>query len=258
MSEKKENERFYLDKFLALLGNVGNDIESGESPDFIVILQQKKIGIELTDFHSDLKGESGRPRRAIEETWALLQKTIMEEVDKCNELKGTNGLLFFKKLELPPKSKHGKFAYELIKLSLEMINSGYKEIKPGENYPMLNKYLKKFRSEKIGCYITWEWNYNISFMGITEEELINAVQPKMKKAVIYKEKNIDELWLLIISGYRLSQAMGIRLSDKLNTFDQLNILLRQSGYNKVYLYQFMFDVIYEWPEWVKIGKESYL
>ena len=258
MSKKKENERFYLDKFLALLGKVPNEIKPGESPDFIVILQQKKIGIELTDFHSDSKGEGGRPRRAIEETWVLLQRTIMEEVEKCNELKETNGLLFFKKLELPPKSKHGKFTDELINLSLKMINSGYKEIKPGENYPILNNYLKKFRLEKVGCYITWGWNYNVSSIGITEEELINAARSKIKRVGIYKEKNIDELWLLIISGYRLSQAMGIRLSDKLNSFDQLNNLIRQSGYNKIYLYQFMFDVIYEWPGWFKIGKENFL
>jgi len=257
MRKKKKKERFYLDKFLALLGKVPNKIESGESPDFIVILRQKRIGIESTDFHSDSKGESGRPRRAIEETWASLQKTIMEKVEKCNELKETYGLLFFKKLELPSKSKHGEFTDELIKLSLEMINSGYKEIKPGESYPMLIKYLKKFRLEKAECYITWEWNYSVSSIGITEKELINAVKPKIKKVPTYKEKNIDELWLLIISGYRLSQAMGMRLSDKLNTFHQLNILLSQSGYNKVYLYQFMFDVVYEWPGWIKIGKENY-
>lgn len=258
MSKKKENERFYLDKFLALLGKVPDEVKSGESPDFIVILQQKKIGIELTDFHSDSKGEDGRSHRAIEEAWMVLQRTIMEEVEKCNELKETNGLLFFKKLGLPPKSKHREFTDGLIKLSLEMINSGYKEIKPGGNYPILNKYLKKFCLEKVGCYITWEWNYNVSSVGITEEELINAAKSKIERGGIYKEKDIDELWLLIISGYRLSQAMGIRLSDKLNTFDQLNNLIRQSVYNKIYLYQFMFGVIYEWPGWVKIGKENFL
>ena len=182
MSKKKENERFYLDKFLTLLGKVPDEIKSGESPDFIVILQQKKIGIELTNFHSNSKGEYGRPRREIEEAWVALQGTIMGEVEKCNELRETNGLLFFKKLGLPPKSKHREFTDELIKLSLEMINSGYKEIKPGANYPILNKYLKKFYLEKVGCYITWEWNYNVSSVGITEEELINASKSKIEKA----------------------------------------------------------------------------
>ena len=258
MSKKKENERFYLDKFLALLGKVPDEIKSGESPDFIIILQQKKIGIELTNFHSNSTGEHGRPRREIEETWVALQETIMGEVEKFNELRETNGLLFFKKLGLPPKSKHGEFTDALIRLSLEMINSGYKEIGPGKNYLILNKYLKNFYLERVGCYITWEWNYNVSSVGITEEELINASKSKIEKASKYKEKDVDELWLLIISGHRLSQAMGFRLSDKLNTFDQLDNLIRHSAYNKIHLYQFMFDVIYEWPGWVKIGKENFL
>lgn len=258
MRKKKENERFYLDKFLALLGKVADEIHPEESPDFIVSIATKKIGIELTDFHSDLKGENGKPRRAIEEAWLLIQGTIMEEVEKCNKLKETFGFLSFKKLELPPKSKHKKFADELIKLSLEMIDSDYKEINPGGNYPLLNKYLEKFCLERAGCYITWKWNHNVSFVGFTEKRLINATKSKIEKVVKYREKNIDELWLLIVSGHRLSQAMGLNLSYKLNTFDQLNNLLKHSGYNKIFIYQYMFDVIYKWPGWVKIGKEDFI
>jgi len=258
MRKKKENERFYLDKFLALLGKVADEIHPGESPDFIVSIATKKIGIELTDFHSDLKGESGKPRRAVEEAWRLIQGMIMEEVKKCNKLKETFGFLSFKKLELPPKSKHKIFTDELIKLSLGMIDSDYKEIKPGGDYPLLNKYLEKYSLERAGCYITWQWNHNASFVGITETRLINATKSKIEKVVNYKEKNIDALWLLIVSGHRLSQAMGLNLHHKLNTFDQLNNLLKHSGYNKIFIYQYMFGVIYEWPGWVKIGKENFI
>jgi len=258
LKKKKDNERFYLDKFLALLSKVADEIHHEESPDFIVSIATKKIGIEVTDFHSDLKGESGRPRRAVEETWTLLQGMIMEEVDKYNKLKETFGLLSFKKLELPPKSKHKKFTDELIKLSLEIIDSDYKVIKPGGKYPLLNKYLEKFCLERVGCYITWQWNHNVSSIGITETRLINAIKSKIEKVVKYKEKNIDDLWLLIVSGHMLSQAMGLNLHYKLNTFDQLNNLLKHSGFNKIFIYQYMFDVIYKWPGWVKIGKENFI
>lgn len=257
MRKKKENERFYLDKFLALLGKMADEISPGESPDFIVNIATKKIGIELTDFHSDLKGENGKPRRAIEETWRLIQGTIMEEVEKYNKLKETFGFLSFKKLELPSKSKHKIFTDELIKLSLEMIDSDYEEINPGGNYPLLNKYLEEFCLKRAGCYITWQWNHNASFVGFTETRLINVIESKIEKVAKYKEKNIDELWLLIVSGHMLSQAMGLNLSYKLNTFNQLNNLLRHSGYNKIFIYQYMLDVIYEWPGWVKIGKENF-
>ena len=255
MSKKKRIERFYLNKFLALLGKVPDKITCGESPDFICILQQKKIGVEVTEFHFDLKSKKGSRRRAIEENWMSLQRMIMEKVEKCDALKDTNGLLFFKKLELPPRRKYGEFTDEVIKLSREMINSNCKEIRPGNNYPLLSKYLKRFRVEKCRCRITWEWNYNVSSVGLTETALMKTVESKI--VADYKGKDIDEVWLLIVSGYRLSQALGIRLSDKLNTFGRLNNLLSKSGYNKIYLYQYMIDVIYEWPGWVKIGRENF-
>lgn len=257
LNKKKKIEYSYIGKFLALLGKVPNEIICGESPDFMCIFQRKTIGVEVTEFHFDSKDKKGSRRRAIEENWMFLQRMIMEKVEKCNELRDTNGLLFFKKEELPPKRRYEKFTDELVKLSREMINSDCEETRLGNNYSLLNEYLKKFRLEKCGCYIIWHWNYNVSFIGLTETALINTVESKIKEVTKYKEKDMDELWLLIVSGYRLSQALGIRLSDKLNTFARLNNLLSKSGYDKVYLYQYMFDVIYEWPGWVKIGRGNF-
>jgi hypothetical protein len=78
---KKDIERSYLDSFLTTLNLAPGDIKHRESPDFIVVSDGKKIGIELTYFHSDLKGVDGTPRRAIEETWKSLQKAIMKKVE---------------------------------------------------------------------------------------------------------------------------------------------------------------------------------
>jgi len=156
----------------------------------------------------------------------------------------------------PSMSKHKQVTNELIILAFEMINSGCKEKSPESKYLLLNKYLKNFSLKKVECFITWEWNHNASFIGLTETELIDAIKQKIKNFANYKAKEVDEIWLLVISGFRLSQTMSIRLSYELNTFDEVNSLLRQSEYNKVYIYHYMFDVIYEWPGWLKIGKEN--
>ncbi|MEW6687108.1 MAG: hypothetical protein AB1393_13045 [Candidatus Edwardsbacteria bacterium] len=124
------------------------------------------------------------------------------------------------------------------------------------NYPLLKKYLNKFYLERVGCYITWGWN-DASSIGLTEPEIISIVEPKIKKADKYIQKKIDELWLLIVSGHRLSQQMGLGLSDKLNGFAQLNSKLEQSAYGKVYIYQYMHNVVYEWPGWIKYGREHF-
>lgn len=254
MDEKKKIECFYLDKFFTLLGTIPFRIICGESPDFVVAFERRKIGIEVTEFHSDLKGRKGSRRRAMEENWASLQGMIMDKVKECNELKDTNGLLFFKKQEVPPGRAHREFTDELIKLSREMINSDCKETRPEIDHPLLSKYLKRFHLEKCGCYMTWEWNHNVLPIGVTEMVLIKTVESKI--LADYKGKDIDEVWLLIVSGSRLSQALGMHLSDKLNTFNRLNSLLGKSGYGKVYLYQYMLDVLYQWPGWVKIGREN--
>lgn len=250
-NEKKKRERFYLEKFLSVLDKVAEDIKETESPDFIVKLQGKKIGVEVTEFHSNAKGEKGRPRRAIEEAWSVLQETIMEQVGKHGKLQESNGLLFFDKLELPEKSEYKEFTDELIRLSVEMIDSGLRETTPGKEYPLLNRYLKKLFLEKAGVYILWGWNHDVASVGLSESELLKAINPKLRAD--YKDHKIDELWLLIISGYRLSQAMGIILFYKLSNYNELNRLLRLSKYSKVYIYQYMLNSIYEWPGWVKIA-----
>src|SRR3990172_10698137 len=94
-------------------------------------LQQKKIGIELTEFHSGSKRRKGSFRRSGEDAWELVQTTIMEEVNKHHELNETSGLLFFKRMKLPSESERNKFVEELMQLAIKMIISDCKEMIPG-------------------------------------------------------------------------------------------------------------------------------
>lgn len=255
MSEnKKKIERFYFDSFLSLLGIEPSKIQERESPDFVAMWQGKRLGVELTHFHSDLKGVGGKTRRAIEETWISLQKTIMDKVEHCRRLKGTYGILFFKHLEVPPKRLHETFSEELIQLSLNMLKANREKSRPDAESPLLNKYLKEFILKRPGLYITWNWNHDVSSVGVTEKELIDIIMPKVNEVLNYKREPFHELWLIVVSGYRLSQAMGILLGNRLDGYTNLNNLLQQSGYDKVYIYQYMFDLIYEWPGWTQKTK----
>ncbi len=260
MDKKKKEECMYLREFLHILGEVPESVKCEEppAPDFIITLNQKKMAVELTRFHSDSKPKGGSTRRETEETWISLQKTIMEQVAKCKDLEETYGKLFFKKFEVPPKSKHREFVDELIKQSCQMISSRCRETKPKRKYPLLSKYLKKIRLEKVGCYITWGWNFDVSFVGLSESEILNTVNPKIEKVAKYKKKPFDELWLLVISGHLLSQAMGgpKDFSSRLRSFQQLNNLLEGSGFNRAYIYQRMHDTVYKWPGWVRIEKKN--
>jgi hypothetical protein len=49
--------------------------------------------------------------------------------------------------------------------------------------------------------------------------------------------------------------MGVLSTNRLVSYENLNKLLEQSGYDKVYLYQYMLDAIYEWPGWTETAKK---
>jgi len=180
----------------------------------------------------------------------------MTEIEKSEELRNSNGSLSFKSLKIPRNSDQKSFIDELVQLSLEMIKADCRKVSPGINYPSLNKYLKSFYSEKVSCYITWEWNHNASFIGLSELELINFVKPKIDRAEDYLKRYVDKLWLITVSGVRLSHTMPVHLRTKLNSFEKSDKLLMGSYYNNVFIYQYQIGVIYKWPNWIKIKEEQ--
>jgi hypothetical protein len=253
---KKREECVYLENFLSLMKISPQSLECGESPDFVVVIDDARVGIEVTFYHSLATGADGRPRRAVEEDWTSLQSRIREQVQKSADLKHTYALLFFKNLEVPAKREHKTFVQELISFSHYMVRTGQERGKPGEEYELLQRYLADLSIKKVGSPMTWDWNHEAAFVGLQEDELMAALEAKLRKAPIYSSKGFDDLWLLVVSGYRLSQAMGLRLEYELNSFATVNEELRNSLYGKVFLFQYMLDVIYEWPGWVKIGEEK--
>jgi hypothetical protein len=260
--KKKEVEHRYLIGFLSLLRNglemSDDDIECTESPDFIINLNNKRIGIEITEHHSSEKDANERQRRATEEDWELLRKTIMDSVWKDSALSQTHSYLEFRKLELPHRRDFTRFADELIKLSREMITSGLQVVKLDERYPLLYKYVGRMYLKIVECFISWDWNHDAGSVGLTEPELIRTIEPKIGKAVKYVQGCMDELWLVIIEGHRISQAMGVYLERYLTHFSELDSMLQQLRFNKVYIHQYMQNVIYKWPGWVKIGQERFI
>jgi len=252
---------------LNLLGEEPIQIEKGEAPDFIIDLRGKKIGVEIIEYHSSLKGIDGRPRRQFEESKDSLYKTLKEEASKYPELGGIDGYLFFNDMIAIRKSERREVVNEILQLALERIRGADKNWKciEIEIDPEKSCLLGKYRIEKIRLYntsyphhITWG-GVDASFIGLEQNELIDSIRKKISKAKDYRQKELNELWLLIVSTSRLSQGMPPEdLSYKLSGFDQLNNLLKNSAYDKVYLYQSNFAIIYEWPGWIKFGKLNFL
>ena len=259
MDNKKKKELFYLEPFLELYGVSPTKITLNvESPDFIINYSGEKIGIELTEYHS-LKEILGHLRREVESNWERLQEEIYEKVKLDNELMGICVSIFFRKVFLPSRRESLPFIDELINCTKVFIMKGKKSVLVPEKYKILSKYVDEINIYKIGSnsHLRWNSNLNVGFIGLTEEGLLSIIEPKINKGEKYRLTGLNELWLLVVFGHRISQSVPPRLKYKLEEFRILNSILRKSSYKYVFLYLYMYDVIYRWPNWKKFGKGKF-
>ena len=119
---------------------------------------------------------------------------------------------------------------------------GFGSFSPDE-YPLLNRYLNRLYLDNCGAYITWDWNYDVGFVGLNELELKKAVFPELRKP---RPGSLAEFWLLLVSGSRLSQGMGMPNVESLRSFSEVNAELPQGCFDKVYIFQYMYDRILRW------------
>jgi len=259
MDNKKRKELYYLEPFLKLYGVSPTKINLNvESPDFIINYSDKKIGIELTEYHS-LQEVLGHSRREVESNWERIQGKIYEKIKLDKELMGTHVLMFLRKIILPSQGEISSFIEELINCTKLFIVEDKKSSLVPEAYKILNKYIDQIDVSKINdtSFLKWECDINTGSIGLKEKELLNVITPKISKDKIYYLKNLDELWLLVTFGWRISQSAPPRLKYKLEEFKTLNLVLSKSSYTHVFLYLHWYDVIYRWPNWEKFGKGKF-
>jgi hypothetical protein len=140
MDDKKSKELVYLKEFLKLYGTSPIKIYFDvESPDFIINYSGKKIGIELTEYHS-LQEVLGHSRREVESNWKRIQGEIYEKIKLDKELMGVRTLIFLKKVYLPSRGEIPLFIDELIDCTKELIVEGKKSVLVPEKYKILSKY----------------------------------------------------------------------------------------------------------------------
>jgi len=246
--KQKEQEYSYLKKFLELINLSPEQILDNESPDFIIILNGKRIGIEITEYHSDDKGPKGQPRREVEETRKKLLSDLMKEVKKNQALGCVNGVLSFKNLDVPPRKKHYQFIKEILEVSNQNLPDNKNReviIDRFEKNPLLSQYLKELRLEYHSHGFDWGIR-DFAWVGISEQELLKTIERKTN--IKYGEKGLSEIWLLIVSGTNLSQAVPPFELLRLDTYSECNKILCTSEFREVYFFIYMQDQILRWDK----------
>ncbi len=253
---QEQEERIYLDKFLEALGICPDRIDRGsDPPDLVMTIKGQRVAVEATGFHSAATGEVGHPRRSVEQEWDAIRETISERRQAHPELDSVNCRIAFKGLLVPPRRQHMAFADELISLvqdKADQVTDTPVQWAGLDGYPLLTEYLDEVALSRPGCYTTWDWDRNVASVGLSEEELKKIVLPKLE---VQRSADVAENWLLVVSGYRLSQSMGVAHVDAVRDYGCLNTAIARGPFDKVYVFQYMYDRILQWDlrdSWVEV------
>lgn len=254
--DNEDTERFYLDHFLDTMELKPDSIERGaDPPDFIVEIDGDLYFVEMTEFHSNAKDALGRPRRAVEEDWANIQSMISDELPKRAGMNEVSARVCFNQVLVPPKTKHKQFVHELVDFVEAKVPVLTQEDKEFDDFPtgsLLEECLEKVEVSRLeGLYISlWEWNRTSGSVGLREQELLDCIQDKL---LLGRLSDAHEFWLIVVSGHRLSQSMGPR--PQVAAFALVTQQLASSSYDRAYIYQYMYDGIWQWARgsgWTKV------
>ena len=190
INAKKELESFYLKKFLEIVG-INSLIEQGtEPPDFFIKIKNLNIGVEITEFHSNIKNRKGRCRREVEESWKKLERYMSETIAKdYPRLSNVFAQLCFKELEVPPRPSYPEFARQLFdfllqnesKFPTDNRSKTVSLVVADAHSTLLNLYLTKIDLFYMPHCDIWTWNRSCAFVGLSEPELLKVIQEKNEK-----------------------------------------------------------------------------
>jgi len=161
-----------------------------------------KIGVELTELSS--RGERGSGDRRLLAAWRRVKDGLLNIAKTRPELRGVIGEVWLAGGKLPPKKGCGALANELTEFATAQNVKSGDELDFGNpfgaGYPVMNQFVQELWLWNIG-YPDWscldlacDWVY------LNLPSLEKAIEDKTRKAKDYRTDDLDELWLLVVSG----------------------------------------------------------
>jgi hypothetical protein len=238
---RKEAERRSLDAILKALGlTPDKEPDAGETPDFIVWLSGRAIGVEITMFQSKDVVDGGKDRRMVESEWDKLQAAIEPFRQANADILDVNvGLMFGG--PVPPRRLHAAFMEEVA----AFIRARRAEFAEHEfEYwptafsasPLMYQYLRTLYL-RIDRHAIWHSNLVAGFIARPGVGIGEIVAEKSCKGF----RAADELWLIIQSSNRISEMLATLLG--VDDFDAVPPL---DGYRFARVFVLAFNGAYQW------------
>jgi hypothetical protein len=203
---QKEFERRTLDAVLAALGvRPDQEPEDGETPDLMVVLSGKMIGVEITMYRSGDTVEGGTGRRQVENEWELLKAASAFFCRDKPEFRDVNvGLMFSG--PVPPRRQHAAFINEIAAFirthAYELSSSDLTFWPHSFTAPMMRSFLRTLYLRK-DRYAEWHSNLAAGYVDRPDRTIAAIVAEKSAKHF----RPADQVWLVIQCGTRISEMM---------------------------------------------------
>lgn len=220
-----DKEEFAFKIFRELLGNLPL-AEKSESPDFIINLDGKRIGIELTELMEENSGQSSLAAKySLEDKIA---KSARIKFDLRSDKRIMANLQIIDNLRLSSNkidNVAGEIAEILFKTTKNFPNVLSHDHEITENLPkdILNIYfgITPFMTESQFSVMRGKWTGSFDL-----NDLNRVIDKKDKNISAYKKK-VDQLYLLIIEGFVPNSWYGpftMTGSTTKNSFDKIFLL----------------------------------
>jgi len=192
---RKKSEILLLNSFMHHFPDVKFEDLTCESPDFIAKLNDKKIGIELTEVINHLE------MKKVESTLNKMfrQAEILLEQEDTAKYRGVYFLEF-----------HPNIKFDNIEQQEENILSIYRSIKKNKPLGCVKGMRKSFHRRNV--FITHEYSMNL-FDELCSEKILELIDKKNEKFPYY-DTSVDECWLVIVSDMNSIASRYTFIQDK--------------------------------------------
>jgi hypothetical protein len=232
--EQKERERSVLNFYLRIAGLDG-EVRDQESPDFVVTVGSRRIGVEITEYHQPTHSGGRFPRTQVEAEWDRINAAVEKYRATHSGLENLSVRLEFTNLRVPSVDKHHDFI-QAIHHEIECVKSDLGDrrttIRVDDRRPaVLCRYLKQIHVRVVRCCMEWDWNHSFGGVGTSDNELLSILSPKFS---LKRAEDVDELHLVVAGdGRTVGTYIGYLDPGRLDSFNRLNAALDRSNYDVV-------------------------
>jgi hypothetical protein len=235
-SVQKTDERAILDLIMVALGERSDrEPEPGETPDFLVTIRGRRIGVEITAYDSGEVIEGRHGRRQVESEWDKFK--LASDAFRAAEpdLKDVNAILYFSG-SVPPHREHTDFLNEIaafIRAHRQELTNKDTDYDPRHfSTPLMRAHLQVLYLRTCP-YAEWKANLDAGFVATATTSLIpDIVARKSTKQF----RPTDELWIAIHCTTKIS---GTLLPVDLSDFETLSAPLAACQFGRVFVLTYL-------------------